>query len=143
LQKHLQRYEPFLGVSPRGIKRFANLYRFYSLSQLSRQSQGLAACSPAALARWLVIMLRWPQLVRWIQWEGEAKISTGSSSEEKAKELEEKLLLTNNYADWTAQLAQLDSNHAEWLDDRQLYEFLKTAASENEKLSYAVKTGVW
>lgn len=88
-------------------------------------------------------MLRWPQLVRWIQWEGEAKISTGSSSEEKAKELEEKLLLTNNYADWTAQLAQLDSNHAEWLDDRQLYEFLKTAASENEKLSYAVKTGVW
>src|SRR6185436_16673063 len=64
LQKYLDDYKDLLGSSPRAIKRFANLFRFYSLTQYARQTQGLEASSPAALARWLVIMLRWPQLVR-------------------------------------------------------------------------------
>jgi len=143
LQKYLERYEPFLGVSPRGIKRFANLYRFYSLSQLSRQSQGLPACSPSALARWLVIMLRWPQVVRWIQWEGEAKLSVGTSALNKAEALEEQLLKTKTHGAWLTYLEKLDPNHANWMSDKQFYEFLKTASSSDEKLSFAVRTGVW
>ncbi|MDQ2920359.1 MAG: KAP family NTPase [Acidobacteriota bacterium] len=143
LQKYLERYEPFLGVSPRGIKRFANLYRFYSLSQLSRQSQGLPACSPSALARWLVIMLRWPQVVRWIQWEGEAKLSVGTSALNKAEALEKQLLKTTTHGAWLKYLEKLDPNHAEWMSDKQFYEFLKTPARSDEKLSFAVQTGVW
>jgi hypothetical protein len=143
LQKYLERYEEFLGVSPRGIKRFANLYRFYSLSQLSRQSQGLPACSPAALARWLVIMLRWPQVVRWIQWEGEAKLSAGTSALNKAEALEDQLVKTATHAAWLKYLEKLDPNHAEWMSDKQFYEFLKSPARADEKLSFAVKTGVW
>jgi len=143
LQKYLERYEPFLGVSPRGIKRFANLYRFYSLSQLSRQSQGLPACSPAALGRWLVIMLRWPQVVRWIQWEGDAKLSAGTGPSNKAEALEAQLVKTTSHAAWLKYLAKLDPDHAEWMVDKQFYEFLKTPAQSDEKLSYAVKTGVW
>jgi hypothetical protein len=143
LQKYLDRYEPFLGVSPRGIKRFANLYRFYSLSQLSRQSQGLAACSPSALARWLVIMLRWPQVVRWIQWEGEAKLSVGTSALDKAEALEEQLLKTTSHAAWLKYLKKLDPNHADWMSDKQFYEFLKAPTRSDEKLFFAVQTGVW
>ena len=143
LQKYLKRYEPFLGVSPRGIKRFANLYRFYSLSQLSRQSQGLPASSPSALARWLVIMLRWPQVVRWIQWEGEAKLSVGTSAFSKAEALEDQLLKTTTHQAWIKYLEKLDPNHADWMSDKQLYDFLKTPARDDEKLSSAVQTGVW
>ncbi|HWN09720.1 MAG TPA: P-loop NTPase fold protein [Pyrinomonadaceae bacterium] len=143
LQKYLERYEPFLGVSPRGIKRFANLYRFYSLSQLSRQSQGLPACSPGALARWLVIMLRWPQVVRWIQWESEAKLSAGTGALHKAEALEAQLVKTASHAAWLKYLAKMDPNHAEWMGDKQFYEFLKTPARSDEKLSFAVQTGVW
>lgn len=143
LQKYLDRYEPFLGVSPRAIKRFANLFRFYSLSQLSRQSQGLPACSPAALARWLVIMLRWPQAVRWIQWEGDAKLSAGTGALSKAEALETQLVKTASHAAWLKYLAKLDPDHAEWMGDKQFYEFLKTAARSDEKLSFAVETGVW
>lgn len=143
LQKYLERYEPFLGVSPRGIKRFANLYRFYSLSQLSRQSQGLPACSPSALARWLVIMLRWPQVVRWIQWEGEAKLSAGTSALNKAEALEAQLVKTATHAAWLKYLEKLDPNHADWMSDKQFYEFLKTPARPEERLSFAVQTGVW
>jgi hypothetical protein len=143
LQKYLERYEPFLGVSPRGIKRFANLYRFYSLSQLSRQSQGLPACSPSALARWLVIMLRWPQVVRWIQWEGEAKLSVGTGALNKAEALEEQLLKTDTHEAWLKYLEKLDPNHADWMSDKQFYEFMKTSARSDERLSFAVQTGVW
>ncbi len=143
LQKYLDRYEPFLGVSPRGIKRFANLYRFYSLSQLSRQSQGLPACSPSALARWLVIMLRWPQVVRWIQWEGEAKLNMGTSALSKAEALEDQLVKTKTHAAWLNHLKKLDPNYADWMSDRQFYEFLKTPARSDERLSFAVQTGVW
>ena len=33
IQKELERYARFLGTSPRTIKRFANLYRFYRFAQ--------------------------------------------------------------------------------------------------------------
>ena len=87
LQKHIERYEPFLGVSPRGIKRFTNLYRFYNLSQITRRTQGLPACSIRAGAL-VGVMLRWPQVVRWIQWEGESKLSAESGSFSKAEAFE-------------------------------------------------------
>lgn len=143
LQKHIERYEPFLGVSPRGIKRFSNLYRFYNLSQITRRTQGLPSCSQSALARWLVIMLRWPQLVRWIQWEGEAKISAGASALNKAEAFEEQLVKTETHSAWVKYLTDLDKDYAEWMGDKQLYEFLKTTARPSEKLSLAVETGVW
>jgi hypothetical protein len=153
LQEYLKRYEQFLGSSPRGIKRFANLYRFYSLSQLSRQSQDLRACSPSALARWLVIMLRWPQVVRWIQWGGDGRLSSdskgaekpreGTSAFTKASELEEQLGKAATHEAWLDHLAKVDPNQMEWLQDEQLYEFLKSPASADEKLSVAVETGVW
>ncbi|MFZ0064159.1 MAG: P-loop NTPase fold protein [Pyrinomonadaceae bacterium] len=143
LQKHIQRYEPFLGASPRGIKRFTNLLRFYDLCQVTRRAQGLQASSESALARWLVIMLRWPQVVRWIQWEGEAKFNAGSSALKKAEVFEEELLGTKDHATWLKYLSDLDPNYAEWMGDKQLYEFLKSTASSSEKLSLAVKTGVW
>ena len=37
-------------------------------------------------------MLRWPQVVRWIQWEGESKLSAESGSFSKAEAFEEQLL---------------------------------------------------
>lgn len=37
----------------------------------------------------------------------------------------------------------VDPNPADWMIDKQLYEFLKTTARADEKLSLAVKTGVW
>jgi KAP-like P-loop domain-containing protein len=143
LQKHIERYEPFLGVSPRGIKRFTNLYRFYNLSQITRRTQGLPACTQSALARWLVIMLRWPQIVRWIQWEGESKLSAASGAFSKAEAFEEQLLKTKNHSTWVAYLEKEDPGHADWMEDKQLYDFLKTTNRPSEKLSLAVHTGVW
>jgi KAP family P-loop domain len=143
LKKHIERYEPYLGASPRGIKRFTNLYRFYNLSQITRRMQGLPACSQSALARWLVIMLRWPQVVRWIQWEGEAKFSDGTSVLKKAEAFEDQLLNTADHAAWLEHLEHLDPGHADWMADRQLYDFLKSTDRPNERLSLAVQTGVW
>ena len=143
LQKYLDDYKDLLGSSPRSIKRFANLYRFYSLTQLSRQSQGLEASSPSALARWLVIMLRWPQLVRWIQWESETKFISATDAREKAAALEDQLNATKTYEAWLKHLEQNDPTQGEWLRDKHLYEFLKLPVATDKKLSAAVQNGVW
>lgn len=141
LRKYLKRYEPSLGSSPRTIKRFANLYRFYSLTQLSRESQGLPSSSVGGLARWLVIMLRWPQLVRWIQWEGEARLGPGTNPLEKATSVEDVIAASASFEEWIKQLS--DADHIEWLNDKQLYQFLRSSSAHNERLSKAVETGVW
>jgi hypothetical protein len=88
-------------------------------------------------------MLRWPQVVRWIQWEGEAKLSVGTSALSKAEALEDQLLKTTTHEAWIKYLEKLDPNHADWMSDKQFYEFLKTPARADEKLSSAVQTGVW
>jgi len=143
LQKYLDDYKDLLGSSPRAIKRFANLFRFYSLTQYARQTQGLEASSPAALARWLVIMLRWPQLVRWIQWESETKLTTETDAKDKAAALEEQLCGTRTFEAWLKHLEEMDPAQGEWLRDKHLYDFLKTPVAIDRKLTIAVQNGVW
>jgi hypothetical protein len=143
VQKYLDDYKDFLGTSPRAIKRFTNLFRFYNLTQIARRTQGLEASSPAALARWLVIMLRWPQLVRWIQWESETKLTIETDAKEKAAALEKQLCGTGTYEAWLKYLEKMDPAQGEWLRDKHLYEFLKTPVATERKLSVAVKNGVW
>jgi hypothetical protein len=143
LQKYLDDYKDLLGSSPRAIKRFANLYRFYSLTQYARQTQGLEASSPAALARWLVIMLRWPQLVRWIQWENETKLTSATDANGKASALEDQVCATRTYEAWVKHLEEVDPTQGDWLRDKHLYEFLKMPVAIDRKLSIAVQNGVW
>jgi hypothetical protein len=41
------------------------------------------------LAKWLAMMLKFPQLIRWIQWDAENKTGTNTSAEDKAKIMDE------------------------------------------------------
>ena len=86
-------------------------------------------------------MLRWPQVVRWIQWEGEAKLGPGTNPLEKATSVEEAIAASASYEEWIGQLT--DATRLGWLQDKQLYQFLKSRKEEHERLSRAVETGVW
>lgn len=74
IAKKVVEYSSYLSPSPREIKRFANLLRFYSIHQnlrnieLEQDEETPVAASLNALSKWLIITLRWPRLVRWIQW---------------------------------------------------------------------------
>ncbi len=143
VDQHLRKYTPYLGTSPRSIKRFANLYRFYSLAQLMRQSQGLPAAAPSALARWLVLMLRWPQLVRWIQWETGAHIGNGFNPLDKARFFEKNVAESDVFEKWLGSFDKKELEKVNWLRDPELYNFLKADSLSEEALHIAIEVGVW
>nr|MBX2818115.1 KAP family NTPase [Rhodothermaceae bacterium] len=143
IRRHLERYAPYLGNKPRTIKRFVNLYRFYRMAQWARQLQKLDIADPAALGRWIVIMLRWPQLVRWIQWEGEAGLLSTDKPEDKAKNIEELAENSKAFSDWVNALDERGITEMHWIREEALYRYLRLKLDDNEKLYKAVKVGVW
>lgn len=140
---HLKRYAPHLPKKPRAIKRFVNLYRFYRMSQWARQLQSLPSATPAALGRWIVIMLRWPQLVRWIQWEGEIGLFAADSPYEKAEKIENMADKAADFSGWLKALNENGIKNVDWLLDNNLWQFLKIRQDENERLTVALEVGVW
>jgi hypothetical protein len=88
-------------------------------------------------------MLRWPQLVRWIQWESETKLTSETDAKGKASALEDQICDTKTYAAWLKHLEEMDPTQGDWLRDKHLYEFLKTPVAIDRKLSIAVQNGVW
>jgi hypothetical protein len=56
--------------NPRDIKRFVNLLRFYYnlRKKISEKYPMQETPSMDQLRRWIVLLLKWPQLVRWLYW---------------------------------------------------------------------------
>lgn len=59
----------FLSDNPRTIKRAVNLYRFYSFTAWAREVSPLAGerADQRLIARWVIVLVRWPSFVRWLQ----------------------------------------------------------------------------
>lgn len=143
IQNQLLRYAPYLGNTPRTVKRFANLYRFYRFSQWSRQLQGFDSATPAALGRWLVLMLRWPQLVRWIQWEGEAPSLNATEALSNAEAFEKLIDAAKPFEEWRAAWQEKKITKLQLERAPQLYELLRERQDESERIVNALKVGVW
>jgi hypothetical protein len=126
------------------MKRFANQYRFYGLVQSSRRILELPYAVPSNLPQWLVVMLRWPQLVRWIQWEGEIRLTGGGANPlERAKQISDEILAAEAYDAWLMKLKEFGAEGVDWLADRQLYEFFHDEGNDRKSLTFPVKVGIW
>lgn len=166
----LKIYARFLEDSPRGLKRFANLLRFYTAIQQLRIRDGAPYASTEALAKWLTISLRWPQFVRWLQWSREEyQLSVGSEKEqpdkldnaiygmsprEKAAYLDQLIRQMPRKIDPNdQQLRQIFENdwqqevkdlpHVPGLSDIELFEILYRQHSGNAPLVKAVDLHIW
>lgn len=166
----LKIYARFLEDSPRGLKRFANLLRFYTAIQQLRIRDDAPHASTEALAKWLTIGLRWPQFVRWLQWSREEyQLSLGSekgqpnkldnaiygmSPREKASYLDQLIgqmprkIDPNDQQlrqifenDWQQEVKDLP--HVPGLSDIELFEILYRQYSVNAPLVNAVDLNVW
>lgn len=62
-----------LSDNPRTIKRAVNLYRFHRFTAFARQAStvSLAVATPEQIGRWIVVVIRWPHFVRWLQTQRE------------------------------------------------------------------------
>jgi hypothetical protein len=68
---------PEFSINPREVKRFMNVFRFQYFILLARRSKRLSVTPLDQFTRWLVLLLKWPDLIRWLQADntGEAKAS--------------------------------------------------------------------
>jgi|GEM_PF-3125115 len=89
IEKQVAQYSSFISSDPRSLKRFANLLRFYSSYQFLRMKKNQRFVEINVLAKWLAIMVKFPQLLRWIQWDSENKSGINTSAEDKAMLMDE------------------------------------------------------
>ena len=135
-----------MSASPRTLKRFANLFRFYRLAQCLRPLRPEVKEKPAAtraLVRWLVAMVCWPQLVRWVQWEAESTFLAGTSPQERIDDWESKLLQSVDYSDWLKKVTDMKMHVLPWCVDARLFKFVRERSDEIECLRHALEYGVW
>ncbi len=161
IRRQVREFAHYLDPSPRSIKRFANLLRFYTSQQRLRETKStpehlLPSADTAALAKWLIITLRWPLLVRWIQWredqglvrhDGEAKaegVLFSRHPEEKARALDQLVSAMPEEDPELYWQQTADANRdLPWLADQDLYRILTERRRPEEALIQALACGVW
>ena len=87
-------YAKFISSDPRSLKRFTNLLRFYSGYQFLRWKKNQRFVETNVLARWLAIMIKFPQFIRWLQADEDTKTENNMSIEMKAEMIDQ---LIDNY----------------------------------------------
>ena len=161
IRKQVSAYAPFISSDPRSLKRFANLLRFYSAYQFLRMKKGQPYVEAPILAKWLAIMLKFPQLVRWIQWDSENKSGIHTAAEEKVKLLDDLLegfLKNKGDLEFTGWLkyevpASLSNNgevflitkfdDVPWLRSRKLFDILMNEQAALSSFKNALECNVW
>jgi hypothetical protein len=144
IRKILERNGKYLRSTPRALKRFANLYRFYRFAQLSRSFQHTSSASDIELGVWLTLMMRWPQIVRFIQWETDISIFRGYSPVKKAKLLEGAMKNSTSYIKWSKNIKSKRLDKVEDIIDLQFYDFLSESINKSSiSLHRALEVGLW
>jgi len=163
IKKQVLSYGRFLNSDPRSLKRFTNLLRFYCGYQFLRMKKGDEFAEAKVLAKWLVIMIKFPQFVRWIQWDADNKTGPIISSENKATILDSliKNFIQNNngrqktYKDWlqlslpvnfyqTEKRKKIDDlDEIAWIKSETMFDILMFEFSEQHYFKNAFVCNVW
>ena len=137
LAGHLQ----YLSDNPRTIKRAVNLYRFHRFTAFARQASTLPldVANPEQIGRWVVVIIRWPLLVRWLQTQREDDAPDGDDPTGR-------LLKLAADAATAQEFAKSLGDHgidASWVDDAELWEFLHAETSPELSIDLAASRGLW
>lgn len=158
IHAQVREFATYLDPSPRSIKRFANLLRFYTSQQQLRETKSTTShpidfADTAALAKWLIITLRWPMMVRWLQWRedlglyqpdpiGEPMlVLTSNIPEDKARELD--MLVVPGMGDAYYDSIGKVNPHLPWLADKDLIRILTEKSRPEDELLRAFQCDVW
>jgi len=138
--------------NPRELKRFINAMRFnyYLLWTCVVRGYG-QEITLDQLQRWVVLSMKWPEVVRWVRRSGGREGPAGSSGQAgngRLCMLETLGKDSSNFQDWqkNAQARlELDPNSARWLHDEDLHQFFRAESSfpDGQRLSDAAGKGLW
>jgi hypothetical protein len=155
IKESIVEFADYLNFSPRALKRFANLIKFYTIQQKLRMlNEPGSIVSTRSLAKWLIINQGWPQLIRWVQWDREEHLCKTTIPKVKAGKLDSFIKDIRkdkeNHSDfekcfdsWLNKISCEDENHLSWLRDKNLFKLLFEKHSEESTLVNALKYNVW
>jgi hypothetical protein len=131
----------YLSDNPRTIKRAVNLYRFHRFAAYARQTtvQQLKIATPEQIGRWIVVIIRWPHFVRWLQTQRDG-------DEDVAEVAVSGIVSAARKADTVTafeEAMKAGGIDASWIDDSELWEFLRSATAPDLELSLAGPRGLW
>jgi len=142
--------------NPREIKRLANLARLYLGLRNSKRRHSSTWISPnlGQYARWIALTLRWPDMMRWLQWGADecswSTVQASLSLQERRLHVLQDTALTSTTAEmWkVAVVGTLNvpcDKPSDWVRDTKLFEFFRAEAElpQHERLSTAVARGFW
>ena len=148
--------QTFTAGNPRELKRLANLARFYLQLRNTRREKDKtwSPPEPRQYARWIALTLRWPDMMRWLQWGADEQVWSEASNTLVVRRL---LTLEGQARDAASRKAWIEAvkdalnlsfGEAEtghWLCDPKLYEFFRAegARPEAERLSRAAALEFW
>ncbi len=139
--------------NPRDLKRFVNAFRFQYFLRWARIAQGIEVVSLDQLQRWIVLTMKWPEVVRWIQHGGryfdrsEDK-NNGIMYQNRLRQLEMIGETAKNLEIWQKNAIEigLEKEKFSWLKDDALRRFFHREFhmnNEGERLSDGVGKGLW
>ncbi|NYT02191.1 MAG: hypothetical protein GKC10_05485 [Methanosarcinales archaeon] len=138
--------------NPRDIKRFINAFRFQYFLRWARLARELDAVSLDQLQRWVVLMMKWPDVVRWFQHgrhEGTIEVSRGPLYSTRLQQLEKMGENAINLQDWqqnAREILKTDEKELSWLKDDALRQFFYREYHqypEGIRLSDGAGKGLW
>ena len=131
----------FLSDNPRTIKRAVNLYRFHRFAAFARQASALPleVASPEQIGRWIVVIIRWPQFVRWMQAQRDDGVTPGEDAATRVLALG---AATDTLQGFRKALGDNGIN-GDWTEDMELLEFLRDESSPDLRLDLAGRRGLW
>jgi hypothetical protein len=142
--------------NPREMKRMVNLARFYLALRSARRARGDSWREPDLdqYARWIAITLRWPDMMRWLQW-GADEATWGADDfrdslvVRRLRKLEMTAEDSSSAEIWKNTLA-MDlmvpiESESDWACDPKLFEFFRDegALRPAKRLSEAALRGFW
>jgi hypothetical protein len=142
--------------NPREVKRMVNLARLYLSLRDARRRRDEAWRSPDLdqYARWIAVTLRWPDMMRWLQWGAdEASWSNDDGANElvvrRLSILETEAAGASSAKDWreklSAQLHVPSELETDWACDPKLFDFFREEGNRDasKRLSIAAHQNFW
>lgn len=141
--------------NPRELKRFINAFRFQYFLWWAQRARGIGQdLSLDQLQRWVVLSMKWPEVVRWIRRSGGREKRTSATDQNlvqpsRLKQLETMGKDATDISVWykkAQEIAHLDKDKIPWLNDDDLRQFFydeTNLCNEGQRLSDGVEKGLW
>jgi hypothetical protein len=139
--------------NPREIKRFMNMLRFYryimEVIDNNKDSPSLDQ-----IRRWIILSLKWPQLVRWLYWSNTESKDANQSNDNNSNSTRKKLEMFERFAsetttqeEWIKKLKEIisindnDDISFSWIGDNNIRRFFATESIEYKERPLSAGAG--